>query len=79
MGGGGQAHGVDGVAERQRLAELQQGDVVVVAHGVVVRVADDGLQAPPLHPGLLGLVLHAAVGLPAGRHVVPEGEGGEEG
>lgn len=38
VGGRGQADGLDGVAEFQRLAQLQQSDVVVKGHGVVIRV-----------------------------------------
>lgn len=41
VGGRRQADGLDGVAEFQRLAELQQSDVVVKGHDVVIRVGDD--------------------------------------
>lgn len=71
VGGRRQADGLDGVAEFQRLAELQQSNVVVKGHGVVIRVGDDPLQQASLHVVELVLVLHAAVSLPAVWDVVP--------
>lgn len=65
---------MDGVGELQRLAQLQQGDVVVIGHRVVVWVGDNGLHRASLNSILLILVLHATVRLPVGGHVVSRGD-----
>lgn len=70
MGGRGEADGLDGVGEFQRLSELQQCDVVVIGHLVVIWVGDDPLHFTTLDVVLLVLVLHATVGLPVGWNVV---------
>lgn len=44
MGGIGKADGLDSVGELQRLAELQQCNVIIIGHLVVIRVGDNPLQ-----------------------------------
>lgn len=70
MGGRGEADGLDGVGEFQRTAELQQCNVIVKGHLVVIWVGDDPLDCTTLDVVLLVLVLHATVGLPVGWNVV---------
>lgn len=70
VGGRGEADGLDGVGEFQRRAELQQCDVIVKGHLVVIWVGDDPPHCTTLDVGLLVLVLHAAVCLPVGWNVV---------
>lgn len=62
---------MDGVGELQRLAELQQRNVIVKGHLVVIWMGYNPLQREALHTIILVLVLHAAVRLPIGRNVVP--------
>lgn len=71
VGGRGEADGLDGVGELQWIAELQQCNVIVKGHMIVIWVGDDSFQCAALYTILLVLDLHATVGLPVGGNTVP--------